>query len=178
MYDSYTNIATVIVEGIDYNLRWEGEVGPGTLLVNAQLTQYLEQKDRLFAEDPFDEYNGSLNNPEYTGTLDLTYTIEGFKIRYGLEWIEGMDSYEYLGLDEATTGFQFRVPNYYVHNASIQYMDEEADWSATFGVRNMFDVDPPQTVSSGAYNLVGNAPLYSGYDYVGRQVFLNVTKGF
>ena len=178
VYDSYTNIATVIVEGIDYNLRWEGDVGPGTLLINAQLTQYLEQKDRLFADEAFDEYNGSINNPEYTGTIDLTYTYEGFKIRYGLEWIEGMDSYEYFGLDEATTSFQFRVPNYYLHNASIQYVDEDAQWSATFGVRNMFDQDPPQTMSSGAYNLVGNAPLYSGYDYVGRQLFLNISKGF
>jgi len=178
VYDSYTNIATVIVEGIDYNLRWEGEVGPGTLLINASLTQYLEQKDRLFADEDFDEYNGTVNNPEYTGTLDLTYTIEGFKIRYGLEWIEGMDSYAYLGLDEATTVYQFRVPNYYLHNASVQYVDEDAQWSATFGVRNMFDQDPPQTMSSGYYNLVGNSPLYSGYDYVGRQVFLNVTKGF
>ena len=70
------------------------------------------------------------------------------------------------------------MPNYYLHNASIQYVDEDAQWSATFGVRNMFDQDPPQTMSSGAYNLVGNAPLYSGYDYVGRQLFLNISKGF
>ncbi|BCW90696.1 Vitamin B12 transporter BtuB [Alphaproteobacteria bacterium SO-S41] len=176
--DSYTNVATVIVRGMDYNVRWEAEVGPGTLLLNASLTQYFEQSSKLASDDEFDDANGSLNNPEFTGTFDATYTYDSWKFRYGLEWIEGMDSFEYLGVDEATTGFQFRVPNYYLHHISVQYMDEEAQWGATVGVRNLFDEIPPQTVSSGFYNLVGNAPLYSGYDYAGREFFVNITKGF
>jgi len=28
------------------------------------------------------------------------------------------------------------------------------------------------------YNRVGNAPLYSGYDYLGRTAFVNLTKSF
>ncbi len=178
VFDSYTNVATVIVRGMDYNLRWEGDVGPGTLLVNASLTQYFEQKSKLAIDDEFDDTNGSLNNPEYTGTLDLTYSYDEWKIRYGVEWIEGMESYDYFGLDEATTPFQFRVPNYYLHHMSVQYTNEESEWAATVGVRNMFDEEPPQTVSSGAYNKVGNTTLYSGYDYVGREFFVNITKGF
>ena len=44
------DVATVIVEGIDYNLRWEGEVGPGTLLVNPQI--YKGVRYRLSSFEP------------------------------------------------------------------------------------------------------------------------------
>jgi outer membrane receptor protein involved in Fe transport len=45
------------------------------------------------------------------------------------------------------------------------------------GIRNVFDKKPP-SISSGFYNRVGNAPLYSGYDYAGRTFFVNVSKTF
>jgi iron complex outermembrane recepter protein len=38
------------------------------------------------------------------------------------------------------------------------------------GVRNFTDKQPPK-ISYGFYNRIGNAPLYSGYDYVGRSFF-------
>jgi hypothetical protein len=42
----------------------------------------------------------------------------------------------------------------------------------------MFDEEPPKFSASGSalYPRVGNSPLYSGYDYVGRTFFFNITK--
>jgi outer membrane receptor protein involved in Fe transport len=57
----------------------------------------------------------------------------------------------------------------------VQYTGE--GWTATVGVRNLLNEDPP-TISSGYYNRVGNAPLYSSYDYLGRTAFVNLTKSF
>lgn len=70
------------------------------------------------------------------------------------------------------------MDDYYIHSASARY-DRDDDWSATVGVRNIFDNGPP-TISQvpGFYNTVGNVPLYSNYDYVGRTVFVNLTKAF
>ncbi len=67
------------------------------------------------------------------------------------------------------------MPDYYLHNASVQYTGE--GWTVTAGVRNLLNEDPP-VVSSGVHNRVGNAPLYSGYDYLGRTAFVNLTKSF
>jgi outer membrane receptor protein involved in Fe transport len=53
-----------------------------------------------------------------------------------------------------------------------------AKWEATFGIRNLTNVKPPKISAQAGYNRVGNAPLYSGYDYVGRTFFLNATKSF
>ncbi|HEY2751876.1 hypothetical protein [Phenylobacterium sp.] len=43
--------------------------------------------------------------------------------------------------------------------------------------RNLFDKNPPQ-ISSGFDNRVGNAPLYSGFDCVGRRLYVTVSKSF
>jgi hypothetical protein len=44
-------------------------------------------------------------------------------------------------------------------------------------VRNLFDEVPP-TISFGAYYRIGNAPLYGGYDYFGREALLQLAKQF
>ncbi|MCC6920360.1 MAG: TonB-dependent receptor, partial [Alphaproteobacteria bacterium] len=176
--DSYTNVSTQTVEGIDYNLRYEVDLYGGTLLFNAEVTQYLEQGFQLLPTDEMDDYNGTLNTPDWTGDFDLSYTKDGFRVRYEVEWIGSMSSYGFLNDEErATSNFDLDVPNYYLHNLSVQYTDEEAQWSAIVGVRNMFDKEPP-TISSQFYDRVGNSPLYSGYDYLGREFFVNISKSF
>ena len=61
---------------------------------------------------------------------------------------------------------------------SITYKDTVGKWNATFGIRNLTDVKPPVISAQAGYNRVGNAPLYSGYDYLGRRLYLNVSKTF
>ncbi|MNN62216.1 hypothetical protein D3C81_1774980 [compost metagenome] len=51
------------------------------------------------------------------------------------------------------------------------------DWNIMVGVRNLFNTDP-DSVSAVVVNRLGNAPLYSGYDYVGRSAFINMSKSF
>ena len=179
VFDSYTNVATDRVTGIDYNFRYLRDVGPGTLRLNGLVTQYLHQQNRLFSTDPLDENNGTLTNPAWTATLDATYTLHEWKVRYGLEWIQGTDSYELLfgpGVTANDVGFTFDVPDYYLHNLSVQYKSTR-NWQVTAGVHNLTDEVPP-SVSSGAYNRVGNALLYSGFDYVGRTWFINASRSF
>ncbi|MEN5230402.1 TonB-dependent receptor plug domain-containing protein [Brevundimonas naejangsanensis] len=173
--NGYVNLATDIVKGLDYTLRYRKDVGPGTALFNLAVTQYTEISSKLFSDDPLEDYKGMINNPEFTGTADISYSWNNWRVRYGVEWIQGTDSYDFYGLDPATTSYDFDVPDYWLHNTSVQYRGE--GWTVTAGVRNLLNEDPP-TISSGLYNRVGNAPLYSGYDYLGRTAFVNLTKSF
>ena len=177
IFDSYTNIATQGVKGLDYNVRYEADVYGGRVLMDVSLTQYLEQPYKLFPTDPIDDPTGTLNSPEFTATFDISYEYEGFRLRYGFEWIDAMDSTEYVGLDPATTTYDLDVPQYWLHNLSVRYENEDAQWGVVFGVRNLFDEEPP-VISSGVYNRIINTPLYSGYEYEGREFFLNLTKTF
>ncbi|QQV78084.1 TonB-dependent receptor [Sphingomonas aliaeris] len=175
--DNYVNLSEDNVRGIDITGRYSIKVSNDTTFrLGAQLTKYFEQSNRLFETDPLDEYNGSLNTPEWTGTFEAAIQSKGFLLRYGLEWIKGTESYTLYGLNSATTPFYLEVPDYYLHSLSAQIPAGDR-FGLTVGVRNLLDKEPPQ-ISSGVYNRVGNAPLYSGYDYLGRQFFVNVSAKF
>jgi iron complex outermembrane recepter protein len=173
--DSFTNLATDSVRGLDYTLRYSNNVGNGKLRVNATMTAYRTQATKLFENDALDDVNGTIGNPKLTGNLDVYYDYKGWRGYYGLDWVGKMNSYEYLGQNPDTSAFLHKTPHHNVHTVSLGYRGDK--WTVTGGVRNLTDKAPP-SISSGFYNRVGNAPLYSGYDYVGRTVFLNATKTF
>jgi len=173
--DSFVNLSSDLVRGLDYTLRYTNNLGPGRLRLNATITEYRKQANKLFAADALRDENGTIGTPARTGNLDVYYDFKGWRAYYGLEWIGQTDSYKFLNQNEATSPFLHKTPDYYLHSASVGYRGDK--WSVTVGVRNLMDEEPP-VISSGSYNRVGNAPLYSGYDYVGRSFFVNATKSF
>ncbi|HEY8876014.1 MAG TPA: TonB-dependent receptor [Roseateles sp.] len=175
--NSYVNLATDIVRGYDYNLRYTNDIGTGKLRVNVSATQYKSQASKLFADDPLDETNNTVGSPKWSGALDVNYTIKGWTVYYGMEYVGKTSSYEYLEEDPATSKYKFDTPNYFLHSLSLSYSDSVSKWKVTGGVRNLADKKPPM-ISAGYYNRIGNAPLYSGYDILGRRFFLNVSKTF
>ena len=179
MESSYINIATDSVKGLDYTLRYRKDVGPGSVLANLGVTQVTENYSQTLPTDPIRDQTGRINVPEFSGYADLTYAWDQWRVRYGVEYIQATEDYSYyqrnFSQDLAALGYDFEVPDYWLHNVSVQYRTD--DWSATAGVRNLFNEEPP-VISSGLYNRVGNAPLYSGYDMVGRTVFINLSKSF
>ncbi len=176
--NGFINLATDVVRGYDITTRYTNDVGVGRLRLNLSLTHYLEQSNKLFADDPLDNFNGTIASPAWSGALDVNYTVKSWNYRYGLEWVGKTSSYDYYEEDPATSTYKLDTPSYFLHSASIQYKDTVGKWSATFGVRNLADVKPPVISAQAGYNRVGNAPLYSGYDYAGRRFFVNVTKTF
>ncbi len=173
--NSFVNLATDVVRGLDYTLRYTNNVGPGRLRVNGTVTEYRRQANKLFAEDAFDETNGTIGSPKLTGNLDIYYDYKGWRGYYGLDWVGKMDAYAYWEEDPATSIYLIKTPNHFTHTVSVGYRGDK--WSVTAGVRNLTD-KVPASISSGIYDRVGNAPLYSGYDYVGRSFFLNASKTF
>jgi outer membrane receptor protein involved in Fe transport len=178
VHDSYTNIATNVVKGFDYDVRYTRDFGEWKATINAQVTQYLEQANKILPTDPLQDLNGTITVPAYTGELEGILAIHKLKIRYNLNWVASTNSYNLIfgpGTNLANTGFVFSTPNYMTHDISVQYTD--AGWEVTAGIHNIGDKKPP-SISYGFYDRVGNAPLYSGYDFQGRTIFVDLTKTF
>ena len=175
--DSYVNLATDIARGFDYTAQYTNDIGSGKLKVDLTLTEYRSQAYKLFAEDALDDNNGNVGTPKWSGQLDVKYNLKNWGAYYSLEWVDKTSSYAYYGEDPATSRFKLNTPSYFLHSASVSYNDSVNKWKATIGVRNLFDKKPP-VISSGYYNRIGNAPLYSGYDFLGRRLFVNVSKTF
>lgn len=173
--DNFVNLSTDVVRGMDYTLRYTNTVGPGKLRVNVTYTDYRLQARQLFPNDPLDNTNGNIGEPKRSGNLDVYYDYKGWRAFYGMNWVGKMSSYAYYGENPATSQFKLDTPNYATHTVSLGYRGDK--WDVTVGVRNLADKEPPK-ISSGVYSKVGDAPLYSGYDYVGRKLFLNASKSF
>jgi iron complex outermembrane recepter protein len=173
--DNFVNISDQNVRGIDYTVRYARDIGQGRFRATVQLSQYLEQSSRLLATDPLDEANGTVGSPKWSGSLDTSYKIKRVQFRYLLDWIKSTQSYDFFGLDPATTPFYFQTPDYFQHSVSLKYEGDK--FNATIGVRNLLDKDPPQ-ISYGALSRIGNAPLSSNYDYAGRTFFVNFGAKF
>ena len=173
--NSYVNVSSDQVKGYDFTARYATKIGPGSFRVNALVTKYTTQENKLFPTDPFQSYNGVIGAPKMTGVADFSYTWQAWRFRYGLDWIDNMSYYEYYEEDPATSIYKMDTPSYTRHNLSAEY--KASKWSVIAGVRNLFDKEPPQ-VSQGFMNRMGNAPLYSGFDYIGRTWFMSGNYSF
>jgi outer membrane receptor protein involved in Fe transport len=187
--DNYINISTDKRKGWEFDLRYQHELFGGGLTLDGMVTKYTEQSSRLFADEALIDSNGTILSPDWTGSFNATYRIHNVTLHYGLDWIAGSSNkrvatYQATDTDgtvsQATLktlldNYYLGTPDYFLHNASIQY--DIGKYELTAGVRNLFDTAPP-SITAGVYSLTGNAPVYSGYDYMGRTFYLNVTARF
>jgi outer membrane receptor protein involved in Fe transport len=188
---SYVNLSEDIRKGYEFNARYANNIFGGRFVFNARVTHYIEQSSRLFPEEFLTDSNGTVDTPNWVGNFDASYTFNNITLRYGIDWIDGDHhrTYDLLGYDNLTgtidpDAVQFyrdntfiEVNDYFLHSASVQFNIGDR-YQFTFGVRNLFNTAPPRVTAGVAYNTIGNAPLYSGYDYVGRQFFANVNFNF
>ena len=184
----FVNLSTDIVKGFEFTGRLQTEIVGGRFVFNANVTKYTEQSDRLFPEEFLLDSNGIYNTPDWVGTFDATYRTGPITARYGVTWIDGSSgTYDFFATSRQTgevnqaTAQSFRnayileVPDYFLHSASLQFNVSER-FEMTAGVRNLLDKQPPQI--SAAVTTIGNAPLSSNFDYIGRTFFVNTTFSF
>ncbi|MFM6932473.1 MAG: TonB-dependent receptor plug domain-containing protein [Novosphingobium sp.] len=170
---SYVNISDARVKGIDYNLRFGTDLLGGKFRFNAAATMFIDRYSRTFPTDTILNNIGLLTNPKWTGTFDANYQKGKFNLRYSLEWIGATDSTEYAaGFGLAQNRYLYKTDDYFTHAVSLN-MIVSKNFDMTIGVRNLFDKEPPQ-ISADYTNLIGNAPLYSGYDIRGRTFFVGL----
>ena len=172
----YVNVTTDKVRGWDFTARYTRDIGPGSFRANAQVSHYLEQTRQALPTSAVVDDNGRLYNPDFTGQLDMSYSVRNWNFRYGVDWVGEMSDYEYYlenGTDYTST-YKLDTGNYFTSNASVQYRGDK--WSVTTGIRNLGNKAPPEVSSTVAG--VGNAMLYSGFDWLGRSYFINFTKSF
>lgn len=187
---SFVNLAEDVVKGFEFNGRYARDLFGGRFIFNANITKYTEQSSRLFPEEFLTDSAGTLLNPDWVGSFDATYSINNVTFRYGVDWIDGDRSktYELFAFDNLTgtidpdlvqsfrDQFLLEASDYFTHSVSVQF-DIADDYEFTFGVQNLLDADLPRITAVG-FNTLGNAPLYSGYDYRGRTFFANAAFKF
>ncbi|WP_404336772.1 TonB-dependent receptor plug domain-containing protein [Sphingomonas sp. MMS12-HWE2-04] len=187
---SFVNLSENIVKGFEFNGRYARNLFGGRLTLNASVTKFTEQSTRLFPEEFLTNSNGILTSPDWSGTFDAKYAIGPVTIRYGLDWTDGdhNKTYEYFAYDNLTgqvdpdtlqdykDNYYLEANSYFLHSLSVQF-NVAKQYQLTIGARNLLNTAPPKITAIG-FSTAGNAPLYSGYDYVGRTLFANLNIKF
>lgn len=186
---TYKNNGRFHVQGIDAQLDWGADVGPGTLGLNVQFSYLLSFKSSELPTDPMLEYAGTqgpvsngLNggNYRYRVFTNLNYSVGDFML--GLQW-------QHLPSIEDATQAQFPTPtlgapSYDIFHLNGSYALSD-NMNVRFGVENLFNRAPPMTgVTPTNTNAIGNGQLPGGnlgtgfYDDIGRRFYLGANVKF
>jgi outer membrane receptor protein involved in Fe transport len=176
--NSFINVATQKNSGWDLTLRYNVDVGPGTLVLTNQYTYQEEAITELF-EGFSREENGYFGEPEWVGQFDTTYYMGDWTFYWGIDWIGEVSHVDLIG-DINTTlrgdpvRLVARAPSVFYHDISVTKSFDNGI-TVVAGLANAFDENPPQVSSLGIRETVqGNSPIESQYDFRGQRWFLQL----
>jgi outer membrane receptor protein involved in Fe transport len=188
---TYVNNGRFHIQGIDTQLDWAMDVGPGTLTANLVANYLIDFESAALPTQPLVDYVGSfgpagengLNGGgayEYRLFANLGYSWG--KANLGLQW-QHWPGYEdtaeiVSGTPTSTTG----APAYDLFNLNAGYQLME-DVNLRFGVDNLFNKAPPLTGTNPDANLsfgqLRGGSFASGvYDTIGRRFYLGANIRF
>ncbi len=165
------NLAVWSVRGIDFQLDYASDLGPGVFSGKLVASNLLNWEEAITSADPFEEYAGTAADsfdvlPEWKSTLSLGYGIGGF---------DGNVRWRYIGEtnDKSFPDFKLDAVNYL--DLTIGYDFEGLVDGLRFrgGVTNLTDESPIIYPSQQQAN---TDP--ATYDVLGRRYFVNLTYTF
>ena len=183
VFDNFINIATQKNTGIDLTVNYRHALPLDTrLTIDLQATWTTKNTTELLPGNTLD-VNGTVGNPSFTSLANLRLDHGPYTLLWNVQWIGPSSDARYIGPAVSTDGTEFykvRTEPTVYHAVSIRR--EMNKWTAIFGIANLFDEHPPalSTVPIGGkqYSTVGTSVVASQYDYLGRRVFVNLSKKF
>ncbi len=180
----YINAGERQTSGIEVGMQANGELNEGLWSVNFNGSYLIEDKKKLLDNAPWGE---NLVGTHSRGNIPLrwkhtvTFNYAKGDFAHSLTQI-----YRHSYDDETPPGvrsgeadplyYDGEVGSYLIYNYSVRYMALE-DWDVTFGIKNLFDRDPPFTAHQNDYS-PGAAFDPRVADPRGRSYTLQLTYNF
>ena len=183
----FLNIASQRNRGVDIEMAYDLDTEYGAYSFSYEHTIQLQATRRLFATSPEDSYVGDFGRPKHVSNFRIGWMKDDWSANYTVRFVDSVDEYEEYGngtyRDTATIrGQQVRLvldaDDTFYHSVSVTNKMPSTGITATLGVANLFDQEPPRVSSLGGVTREGNAAFYSMYDSYGRRVFLNLSYQF
>ncbi len=183
VYTTYTNNGRFNVQGIDTQLDWAADVGPGTLSANVVLSYLIKYKSAALPTLPMVDYVGTFGTTEnglnsgayqYRVLTSLNYSVG--KLALGLQWqhLPSVEDSSEATIATTTVG----APAYDIFHLNGSYAVAD-NFTIRFGVENLFNRAPPLTNYNPANDSAATNGLLRGgsyssgyYDTNGRRFFL------
>jgi outer membrane receptor protein involved in Fe transport len=158
---TYSNSGRVHLQGIDAQLDWGIDVGPGTLTLNSVFNyQIAFESSSLYPQIPMVDYVGTqgvtengLNQNvfEYRAFTTLGYSWDAFRVALQWQYYPKLEDASEASIPGGTPN-QAPWPSYNIFHLNASYQLNE-DIGLRFGVDNLFDKAPPLGGYNPNYNL-------------------------
>lgn len=202
--DPFINIASQNNRGIDVAMSLRHDLGSaGSLSFLADMTWQLKDDTRLLPTSPLVSDNGESGSPSWVGDFKLSWTSanKSWNVFYGLNVIgKTSDQGDFLranGDDPCIDSFRadyppgtfplygrycpkLKAPMVFYHNASVTKELGDGKFALTLGMSNIFDKRPPRVsvLNGGTIGMLGPVVAASQYGFIGRRMFMNVSRKF
>lgn len=183
--DSYLNVNSQTNRGIDLTMSYRHETPLGDLTVQSQLTYQLEDTTALFVGTTVDA-NGNNGDPFFVGNLDFRLDQGNWTYFWGMNIIgPSSDADNVVGSAPASAlagnparNFEIDAETTIYHSFSVRYAQD--DWTILGGIANLSDEAPPAvtTVGGAQQSTIGPSRFDSQYDFIGRRVFVRLSRRF
>jgi iron complex outermembrane recepter protein len=194
---SFINVGEVTSKGFDFNAVFSRPVTlfnrDMDLAISAVVTRQTEQKEQVDDQSPVRDFAGTISLPKWRGNGSIVLSSGSWTGLWRTRFIGGgqaedKDDFPFTTFGAATTacgvlgapaGVLCRrvdsTSNYWQHDISLSYSRDV--WSATLGVINLFEEEPP-LIDQGRGPARMNIVVQSGHDLIGRRAFLNLERRF
>ncbi len=190
---TFINVNSQKNTGLDFTLRYGKDTKYGRFDLSSQFTRQIKDEVQLLGESAVQFRNGGVGEPKWTGFANLNFDPgKNWTVRYGIDYIGKQNGLrnrfsqtpedllptgggEFTVLQDGQTVFwKTDLEATIYHNLSAQY-NLDSGWTIRGGVNNLFDEHPPASSSDAD---LGNTPIVSQFELLGRRFFLNISKKF
>ncbi len=188
---TYANSGRVHLRGIDAQVDWGINVGPGTLTFNSVLNYQIEfESSSLYPDIPLVDYVGTTgagenglnaNVFEYRALTTVGYGVGPFRAALQWQYYSGLEDAGEVATPGGTPNTA-PYPDYHLFNFNSSYQVTE-DIGIRFGVDNLFNKAPPLGQYNPNYDLTtgqlrGGSFLSGVHDTNGRRYYLGANIRF
>ncbi|MGV3592758.1 MAG: TonB-dependent receptor domain-containing protein, partial [Gammaproteobacteria bacterium] len=172
----FFNLGTLRTQGLDLNINWSADLGPGVFNVNSTINYLDEFEYQLAPGDRVVDAKGTLDQGglfDWQLFTNFGYTWSNANV--GLTWrhLPDVDP-SAASLNPNTT---IRGPgDYDMFNLSAGY--NWNNYTFRFGIDNLFDADPELTQSNPGVDTDSDVTNPGLYDLLGRRYYMGVKVSF
>ena len=187
---TFLNNGRFKTSGIDFQLNWGMDAGPGRVTVSTLINYLLDKKSAELANLPLVDYAGTFgpnqngingNSYKWRALTEIGYTIQDLGLTLRWQHLDSIDSAD--SANNPATTIQ-GAPSHDLFDLLGTYNVTDS-LKLRFGIENLFDEDPPLwgrnsdppegVVHGGSYY---SAQYGNSYDQLGRRFYLGARMYF
>ena len=182
----YSNLGTLLTQGVDINLAWAHDLGPGTFSASSLINYVNKFVYQTAPGSPLVDAKGTLDpipasgggtgtGGIYTYKLNTTVAYTWNGLTAGIFWQHLPSIHNAAYSLSPTTKIQ-GAPSYNLYNLFSTYT--YGKYSVRFGIENLFDKQPPAVGYNQGVTDASNMTNTGYYDVLGRRYYVGVKATF